>query len=81
MRKLLSVTCIASHLTASSLAFAQSQQTSSWGMLKTRYGQPEGIQRTGLNKQVADAILNSPLLNDPNVKAVYHMGKDDLGSL
>src|SRR5262245_45347061 len=77
MRKLLSATCILSLLLLPTLVQAQNLQPSTWGMLKSRYGQ-ETLDRPGVWTQVADAILSSPYLSDPTIKRIWRMvGQDD----
>jgi hypothetical protein len=56
-----------------SVSLAQSLRPSTWGMLKTRYGQQETVDSPGVWAQVAQAVLSDPYLNDPTVKRIWRM--------
>ena len=61
-----------------SVPFAQSLAPSTWGMLKTRYGQQETVDSPGVWAQVADVVLSDPYLNNPTVKRIWRMvGKEN----
>jgi hypothetical protein len=61
-----------------SVSLAQSLKPSTWGMLKTRYGQQETVDSPGVWAQVAQAVLSDPYLNDPTVKRIWRMvGKEN----
>ncbi len=82
MRKLLSLTCILSLLfTLVSPAFAEQSSgvsKTSWGMLKSRYGQQEIVERPGVFKAVSDAIT-SAFGSDASVQYVLKIGLPEQG--
>ena len=53
-----------------SVCFAQTQSPSTWGMLKTRYGQGDQIDSPSRFRAVEQAILSDPLLTDADLGLV-----------
>src|SRR5262245_42435745 len=79
MRKLLSVTCIASLLfSLVSPAFADpippllTERPTSWGMLKSKFAKLE--QGPSRRQLVDKAVLSNPFLNNPDIVSVQKLG-------
>src|SRR5215510_3979766 len=78
MRKLLSVTCFASLLLVlPSLALSQTQQQTSWGMLKSRFGRPDTVERNEVFERTSEAITS--IFNDSSVRYVLKIGLPEDG--
>lgn len=70
MRKLLSLACLSSLLFLPALVLAQIQQPSTWGLLKSRYGQEDRVDSPSRFHAVEQAILSDPLLSDADLGRV-----------
>jgi len=78
MRKLLSVTCsVLLLLTLPFLARAQSQEHSTWGVLKTRYGETDVIEPGEFYNDVINRILSDPLLAGSSILDVVRLPEGD----
>ena len=83
MRKLLSVTCIASLIfSLISPVFADSNsptRQTTWGLLKSRYGEELISQPNPVKQAITLAILSNPYLSNGEVLSIGKLGPVDYG--